>query len=435
MTSGPTPVAHPGARPRATAVVVAARGATAVALALLLACGGGGGDGDEAEDGDGRGDDAPATVEPITPEELPVDADGFYAPPDPLPAGRPGDLLRYQEVADPPDGVAWYRIMYLSETVQGDPTVVTGVVTVPDGEPPEGGWQLVAHAHGSTGLADACAPSVSLDDDRRYAPELLVFGTLAPERDYVVASTDYEGLGGPGRHPFLVGESEGRGVLDAARAARHLPGLDLAPTTAIAGYSQGGHAALWAHQIAADYAPDLDIVGTMAGAPATDMFTATGSPPPAGQEPFWAHVVAGYAAAYPDAEAALDAVLTPAGRAFVEEQLDTRCQDGLTVEPGERLLHADPLGVEPWASLLDGNVPGREAAPAPLLIVHGDQDRQVPVEASAALLERVCRAGQVAERRVVPGVDHVIAAVPAYEQGLEWFDALRSGTLPRSSCP
>jgi fermentation-respiration switch protein FrsA (DUF1100 family) len=406
------------------------------AVGLLLACSGGDDGAGPRSDGDRS---RPATPDTSTgPEAVPEGGDGFYEPPDPLPTGEPGDLVRYQVVADPPAGVTWYRVMYLSQTVEGEPTVVTGVVTVPTGDPPPGGWKLVTHAHGSTGIADVCAPSVSLDDpdgDRGYAVEVVVLSGIAPAKGYVVASTDYEGLGGPGRHPFLVGPSEGRSVLDAARAARQLPGVAVGPTTAIAGYSQGGHAALWAHQIAAIYAPEMNVVGTMAGAPATDLAATTGSLPPEVQDPFWATLVAGYAAAYPEAEAALDTVLTPAGRAFLD-QLDTRCQDGLATAPGERLLRAEPLGTEPWASLLADNVPGHEVGPAPVLLVHGDADRNVPVATSATLLDRLCRAGQPTERRVIPNADHVAAAVPAYEQSLTWFDTLRSGSTPTpTSCP
>ena len=67
---------------------------------------------------------------------------------------------------------------------------------------------------------------------------------------YLVAFSDYEGLGTPGRHPYLVGESEGRSVLDAAKAAAQLPGADAGDQLAIWGHSQGGHAALWAAQLA-----------------------------------------------------------------------------------------------------------------------------------------------------------------------------------------
>src|SRR5690606_4921315 len=111
---------------------------------------------------------------------------------------------------------------------------------------------------GTTGIADECAPSRS-----PRASEGLLFGP-ATERGYLVALSDYEGLGTPGRHPYLVGESEGRSVLDAAKAAAQLPGADAGPDLAIMGYSQGGHGALWAGQLAGSRAPDHELLGTVA---------------------------------------------------------------------------------------------------------------------------------------------------------------------------
>ena len=88
---------------------------------------------------------------------------------------------------------------------------------------------------------------------------------------YVVAATDYEGLGTPGVHPYLVGESEGRGVLDAARAAKALAATDAGDQVLVFGHSQGGQAALFAGELAASYAPELTVLGVAAAAPAADV--------------------------------------------------------------------------------------------------------------------------------------------------------------------
>ena len=40
---------------------------------------------------------------------------------------------------------------------------------------------------------------------------------------YIVAATDYQGLGGPGPHPYLGGPSAAHSVLDIGRAAREVP--------------------------------------------------------------------------------------------------------------------------------------------------------------------------------------------------------------------
>ena len=132
----------------------------------------------------------------------------------------------------------------------------------------DGGRPILSVAHGTTGIADQCAPSHDPASDLAAQARYVNAG-------YLVAVTDYEGLGTPGRHPYLVGESEGRSVLDAAKAARQLPGAEAGDQLAIWGHSQGGHAALWAAQLAARWAPELELIGTVAAGVPADL-TATG---------------------------------------------------------------------------------------------------------------------------------------------------------------
>jgi acetyl esterase/lipase len=360
------------------------------------------------------------------PEMLAADDPGFYDVPRPLPRGRHGDLLRVQPVAGAPTGVRWLRIMYLSETLAGKPTVVTGVVTLPDAEPPPGGWPLFAHAHGSTGLADACAPSVSLTGDRTSAPEIVLLTGEVARRSIAVVSTDYEGLGGPGRHPFLVGESEGRSVLDSVRAVRGLPDTELSADVGIIGYSQGGHAAAWANQLAGSWTPELDVVGVLAGAPATEVTDMV-----SGDDRASLLLAAGLAATGDD-EFDIARVLTPAGTRALDV-IDRVCQQSYPTDGP--FVQVDLLQTEPWKSALAATVPGSSPGAAPVLIVHSQEDRNVPVDDSATFQARLCRAGGTVERRVLPTGDHVLAAIPAYQQAIDWITELRSGEQPTSTCP
>ena len=91
------------------------------------------------------------------------------------------------------------------------------------------------------------------------------------ENGYAIAATDYPGLGTPGPHPYLVGDSEARAVIDSVRAARSFPGLENSTRYAVWGHSQGGQAALFTGMIAKSYAPELQLVGVAAAAPATDL--------------------------------------------------------------------------------------------------------------------------------------------------------------------
>jgi pimeloyl-ACP methyl ester carboxylesterase len=363
-------------------------------------------------------------------------ADDFYTPPDPLPEGDHGTLLRYEPIAgyDVAGAKAW-RVMYLSESVAGDPVAVTGSVLVPTAAAPSGGRKLVTIAHGTTGIADECAPS----RDPRASELTLATASFVPA-DYVVAMSDYEGLGTPGRHPYLVGDSEGRSVLDAATAAEELPHADVGDKYAIIGYSQGGHGALFAGQLAKKWGPPgLDLVGTVAGAPATELptiFAAGGSGIVSG---FVFMIIAGLHAAYPAAD--LAKLVTPAGETALDD-VDHGCTGQVLASIAGKaaagpLLKPGYLQAEPWADLADENTPGHAVTDTPILILHSKQDNVVPAALSEALFRRMCGEGQVVERRVYDkGQGHVAAAPGAYADGFAWIQGLMAGTThAKSTCP
>ena len=410
------------ARRWAALVVVAALGTAGVA-----GCSDDGG-GTKAAGGEttasttgGSGDGSTSTTTaPAAAQEFTGDGD-FYAVPDPLPGAKHGDLIRYQRLDDAVvAGATAYRIMYRSESLAGDPIAVTGTGLVPDAAAPEGGRRMLTMAHGTTGVADQCTPS------KKPGGELLLTKP-AVEQGWLVAMTDYEGLGTPGRHPYLVGESEGRSVIDAIVAAAQLPDADAGHQLAIAGYSQGGHGALFANQVAKEWAPDLEVVGTFAGAPATEpdiILAAAPALPLAGGFAFL--IVAGFAAAYPDLD--LADFLTPAG----VERLDTvdkGCvRDVVGGLAGQKDLIRPKGPASPaWKARAAENVAGQVDTPDPILIIHSKADEVVPISFSQLYLKRACGHGQVVERRVLDAGTHVGAAPGAYAQAMTWladrFDA------------
>jgi hypothetical protein len=92
----------------------------------------------------------------------PPAGDNFYAPPAPLPEGAPGDVIWKRaltnEAALPAAGANWL-VLYRSTDIDGQPIAVSGTVAVPEGTPPAGGWPVISWTHGTTGIADICAPS------------------------------------------------------------------------------------------------------------------------------------------------------------------------------------------------------------------------------------------------------------------------------------
>ena len=239
--------------------------------------------------------------------------------PEGVPAAEPGRLVR-TELLEAPGGVQGWRVLYHSTSVDGRDIVVSGLVFAPAG-PATGPRPIVAWGHGSVGLGDSCAPSRS--------PWDLIGSSILSEllrRGYVVAATDYEGLGTPGSHPWLVGQSEGRGVLDSVRAARQIPEASAGNRFLAFGASQGGGAVLFAGELAPEYAGELELMGVVAAAPAAELdllavlpegnlTAATG---------FVVMGAFGFQAAYPDLD--LQAILYPDVIAQ-QERVERLCQE------------------------------------------------------------------------------------------------------------
>lgn len=150
--------------------------------------------------------------------------------------------------------------------VDGKETVATALVFVPNSVQPKEGWSTVVWAHGTTGVADQCAPSQQgLAGNEYFIAQLLQAG-------YVVVAPDYEGLGSAGNHPFLNVKSEALSITDAVAATREYlskKGQTISKNWLAIGHSQGGHAALGAAEYASRI--KLNYKGTIAIAPASNL--------------------------------------------------------------------------------------------------------------------------------------------------------------------
>ncbi len=370
------------------------------------------------------------TTAPSDVDVLEPGAKGFYDVPDPLPEGPHGTLIRSQVMEDPAfAGATTYRIMYLSESVAGEPIAVTGLASVPTADAPEDGRPLITVAHGTTGIADECSPSVTGGN-----PEMgLVESKLS--KDFLVAATDYEGLGTPGRHPYLVGESEGRSTIDAILAAGQLPDADAGTKLGIVGYSQGGHGALWANQVASEWAPELEVVGTFSGAPASEIGVIISAA--SRVKGFGMMVIAGIKAAYPDVD--LSEILTPAGQEVLEV-VDEGCVGDIfraATSSEEELFTPNGAQAPDWSKLGVAQDAGTEKTnDAPILLIHSEEDATVPTFFIDQVEKRMCANGQVVERVDLAEGSHTLAAVPAYAQAMDWMQGLFAGTEdPTNTCP
>lgn len=362
----------------------------------------------------------------------------FYAPPSPLPPGPPGTLIRAQEITGFLPGAKAYRILYESTGFDGRPVAVSGVVVVPEGSPPRGGRRVVAFAHGTVGVASSCAPSLQQTNIAQVFEGL--GGFIA--QGYVVAATDYSGLGTPGPNPYLVGRVEAMNVLDSVRAAHGLRAAHAGVEFAVWGHSQGGHASLFTGQLAASYAPELHLVGVAAGAPAPDLIdflkvnekTTVGRVLISMALSSWSKIYAG---------AKLSQILKPAAIATVEG-IAGACLYGrqaLATIPGAGLLGVHffkhrhpPWRTQPWRRIALENSPGQSSIGVPVLITQGGADPIVPPRVTKALVRRMCAAGERVDLRVYPSVEHLEAGIVVVPDVLSWIAERFAGRPAPTTC-
>ncbi len=259
-------------------------------------------------------------------------------------------------------------------------------------------------------------------------------------RGYIVAATDYPGLGTASPHPYLVGVSEGRAVLDSVRAANRIPEAAAAARFAVWGHSQGGHAALFAGQLAPSYAPELSLAGIAAAAPATnlavllsdDLDSKAGKVMTAFAMWSWNRVY--------------DAPLSPLLDRHAASAIDRIAADclegpleGLVMLAREWLidhdfLHGDLTTTEPWKTLLAQNTPDATSLGKPLFIAQGSADSLVLPQVTASFAESACSSGIPVTFHLGKGLDHLKIATESAPQATEWISARLSGASPGDDC-
>lgn len=371
----------------------------------------------------------PATA---TPKESPRKAPSgraFYTPPEPLREASPGTLIWSAPFKAIPGAQAW-KVLYHSQSISGRDIAVSGVVVAPTDPPPPGGRPVISWAHGTHGIADQCAPSRTAD----MVSRLPSIGKLISQ-GYVVVATDYEGLGTPGTHPYLVGASEARGVLDIARAAKQIRDADASNKTFVWGQSQGGQAALFAGEIAPTYAPELDLLGIISGAPVTD---ATAMFPAAATIPstlgFAVMGMIGLQAAYPDAK--VSEVLTPAALQKAKI-VDQKCYGAVLSAfnlPVAQVIAHNPADVPPFPEIFVEDSPGRIRTAAPMLVYQGLSDDVVYKIFTDQYVRKACALGDTVEYKTFSGKDHYSENDAAEKDVLEWMQARLGGIPTTSTC-
>ncbi|MGH9250145.1 MAG: lipase family protein [Acidimicrobiales bacterium] len=348
----------------------------------------------------------------------------FYSAPSPLPDGAPGTIIRTEVIDGFHEGATTYRVLYKSTGYDGAPTAVSGIIVVADSPTPPEGRKVIAFTHGTVGVATNCSPSNQGRKAIRVYEGLDEFVAAG----YVVAATDYQGLGTPGPHPYLVGNAEAMNALDSVRAARNLSDADAGTDFAVWGHSQGGQASLFTGQLAASYAPELHLVGVAVGAPAANLVelfevniqTTVGKILMSMALQSWARV-------YDDAN--LDQIVTPAARPAIARIAANCLYDPnqiLASVPSSLLLgftfiSTPPWEVEPWETILAENTPGATPTRVPMIITQGSIDPIVAPDVTAQLATALCANGETVDYRVLPGIAHHDAGHVAAPDVAAWI--------------
>jgi acetyl esterase/lipase len=370
-----------------------------------------------------------ASAVSLTTSKVPTTVAATSAPASTTGSGGPGTLIAANAISDAPAGMNGYKLRYKSVSSAGASIEVTGLAYIPKAKAPAGGWPVLSYAHGTVGLADRCTPSNNISAIENTVAG--AFGALG----FVVVASDYEGLSTPGRHPYIVGVSEGRGVLDIVRAARQIPGATVSNRFVTWGHSQGGHAALFAGELAPSWAPELKLLGVVAGAPPSQLSNVGDSVSTSPFRGYLFMVAAGLQAADPTLN--FNDVLTTKAQELLPV-MDTGCNSEIFAAfnsvPMDQLLIKDGLLRDPWKSALAANEPGKVKTNAPILIVHGDKDEQIPVATSAALKKKLCALGGSVERKIYPGQDHGGAALASLFEVAAWLSLRVAGVPATNGC-
>lgn len=359
------------------------------------------------------------------------------------PHGRLGQVIAREPVATAlPEAEAW-RIAYLSSDVREQPTISTALVIAPKGPAPEAGRPILAWAHGTTGTAQNCGPSQVLDPAQDLDQYFLVGGTSWTDfgvpalgqflaEGYVVVATDYQGLGGGGRHQYAIAGTQGRDVINSIRAVGSMGLAGEGRQAAVLGWSQGGGSTLGAASLP-DYLArtgtafdGVEVVGYVALAPPDIAVLA----PPGELDStaanaliqslaknfsdnvfnftHFAMMMWATAAAFPDAD--LSDLFTDSGSAAFEAIFTKKCMhaaaDTMNYTFGssyKTFLREKPVNAEAWAKALISGAVAPVKPGAPVIIYWGTKDTVVPPVMGELYRKKMCGIGGNVARVQLPG--------------------------------
>ena len=346
---------------------------------------------------------------------------------------KPGTLVRSEPATDfaLPPGIRAIRILYHTRTASNTDTLSSGVVLIPYGQPPRDGWPLLAWSHGTSGVANNCAPSLmrSLFYNWEGLYEYVMLG-------YAVVATDYAGLGTEGRHAYLDMSSNAADVVNSVPAAHAaVPGLS--QKWLVVGHSQGGLASLGVAELEGEI-KDPNFLGTVALAGASDLQDSIHAvlkarvPLLNGLIAFWVY---GVKTVYPKLD--LKDVLTHQALTLYDASVEDGCSaasGAFTALPTDQILQPGWNDNQYIQQFLARDRPGAQSTFGPLLLVGGGDDPLFTESASRKVFQRLCAAGGQIQRKIYPGLTHDPVVYGSFRDQMDWIGARFAGSPAPSDC-
>ena len=164
------------------------------------------------------------------------------------PNGKLGEIIKKEKIKTSAKGAQAWKIAYISSDAMERKTIATGLLIAPISKGPAEGRPILAWAHGTTGSAQNCGPSQIIDPTAPLNEYFLVDGNSWTDygipnveafikEGYVIVATDYQGLGGGGKHQYAVAQTNGRDVINSARAASSMKEIGAGKKTVVYGWS------------------------------------------------------------------------------------------------------------------------------------------------------------------------------------------------------
>lgn len=301
------------------------------------------------------------------------------------------------------------RVVYRSTNGDtGAETTVSGSVFTPEGDPPSGGWPIIALAHGTTGLGKDCAPSLT-DDLWDLSEPVINF----VKRGYAVALADYQGLGENGVHPYMDAKTAALNVIDSVRALRRTF-ADVSTRWLAFGGSQGGGEAWAANEQAETYAPELTLVGAVANSPAADLVGIVAKSQRGAltddQMPLFLNIVEAIARLHPEVNR--DDFRSGAAATYWypllscdPETSDTRAAQRNRLRAAQFAPHSSAAAEGLRKLLASWALPQRPLS-APLSVIYGGGDTYIDTQWTTDAIARQCAQGGVMEWDLQPDKGH-----------------------------